>query len=126
MAQQHGQSSSRGFAAMDQKQQRAIASMGGKAAHEKGTAHEFSSEEARADGRKGGASVSQNREHMAAIGRKGGAAVSQNRGHMAQIGRKGGESRGDGQSGAPGEGEREGEQGSSTAQRADQQRHETN
>ncbi|WP_437736800.1 KGG domain-containing protein [Sorangium sp. So ce1335] len=95
MAQQQNQSSSRGFAAMDQKQQRAIASMGGKAAHQKGTAHEFSSEEARAAGRKGGATVSQNREHMAAIGRKGGAAVSQNRSHMAQIGRKGGEARGD-------------------------------
>ncbi|WP_437490180.1 KGG domain-containing protein [Sorangium sp. So ce1014] len=107
MAQQQGQSSSRGFAAMDEKQQRSIASMGGKAAHEKGTAHEFSSEEARAAGRKGGAAVSRNREHMAAIGRKGGAAVSQNRGHMAQIGRKGGEARGDGASAAQGEDERE-------------------
>ena len=41
-------------------------------------------------GRKGGATVSQNREHMAEIGRKGGAAVSENRNHMAAIGRKGG------------------------------------
>lgn len=44
----------RGFAAMDAEKQRQIASMGGKAAHQKGTAHEFSSEEAREAGRKGG------------------------------------------------------------------------
>ncbi len=68
------QTSNRGFAAMDQKQQRAIASMGGKAAHMKGTAHEFSSDEARQAGKKGGESVSRNREHMAQIGRKGGEA----------------------------------------------------
>ena len=59
----------RGFAAMDQEKQREIASKGGKAAHEKGTAHEFTPEEAREAGRKGGETVSQNREHMAAIGR---------------------------------------------------------
>ena len=46
--------SSRGFASMDQAKQRSIASAGGKAAHLKGTAHEFNSEEARAAGRKGG------------------------------------------------------------------------
>jgi hypothetical protein len=39
---------------MDETRQREIASKGGKAAHEKGTAHEFTSEEARAAGRKGG------------------------------------------------------------------------
>jgi hypothetical protein len=39
---------------MDEAKQREIASKGGKAAHEKGTAHEFTSEEARAAGRKGG------------------------------------------------------------------------
>jgi uncharacterized protein len=39
---------------MDRAKQRAIASKGGKAAHAKGTAHEFTSEEARAAGRKGG------------------------------------------------------------------------
>ncbi|HEY1016834.1 MAG TPA: KGG domain-containing protein [Herpetosiphonaceae bacterium] len=70
------QRSERGFAAMNDEQQREIA-------------------------RKGGEAVSRNREHMARIGRKGGEAVSQNREHMARIGRKGGEtSRGDaGQSG---------------------------
>ena len=44
----------RGFASMDPEKQREIASKGGKAAHEKGTAHEFDSEEAREAGRKGG------------------------------------------------------------------------
>ncbi|MDD5494577.1 MAG: KGG domain-containing protein [Dehalococcoidia bacterium] len=44
----------RGFASMDEDQQREIASQGGKAAHEKGTAHEFDSEEAREAGQKGG------------------------------------------------------------------------
>lgn len=62
----------RGFAAMDEATQRAIASKGGQAAHQKGTAHEFDSEEARRAGQKGGEAVSRDREHMAAIGRKGG------------------------------------------------------
>ena len=44
----------RGFAAMDPQAQRAIAAKGGRAAHQKGTAHEFTSEEARIAGRKGG------------------------------------------------------------------------
>jgi len=56
--------SHRGFAAMDQAQQREIASKGGKAAHLKGTAHEFTSEEAREAGRKGGA-VSRHHHHHA-------------------------------------------------------------
>jgi hypothetical protein len=43
-------SSNRGFASMDPDRQREIASEGGKAAHEKGTAHEFTSEEARKAG----------------------------------------------------------------------------
>jgi general stress protein YciG len=59
---------------MDPERQRAIASLGGRAAHESGRAHEFDSEEARAAGRKGGEVVSQNRAHMAEIGRKGGEA----------------------------------------------------
>jgi uncharacterized protein len=37
----------RGFASMDRATQREIASKGGKAAHERGTAHEWSSDEAR-------------------------------------------------------------------------------
>ena len=46
--------SNRGFASMDRSKQREIASKGGKAAHAKGTAHEFDSGEAREAGRKGG------------------------------------------------------------------------
>jgi len=64
----HGNTSNRGFAAMDEKQQREIA-------------------------KKGGEAVSRNREHMAQIGKKGGVAVSANREHMSEIGQKGGESR---------------------------------
>ncbi len=44
----------RGFASMDRNKQREIASKGGKAAHQKGTAHEWTCEEAREAGRKGG------------------------------------------------------------------------
>ncbi len=69
--------SNRGFASMDRDKQKEIASKGGRAAHAKGTAHEFDSGEAREAGRKGGMAVSRNREHMAAIGRRGGEA----RGH---------------------------------------------
>lgn len=53
MANQGNQSgSSRGFAAMDAEKQREISSKGGQAAHQKGTAHQFTSEEARAAGAK--------------------------------------------------------------------------
>ena len=45
----------RGFASMDPDRQRQIASKGGRAAHERGTAHEWSGEEAKEAGRKGGA-----------------------------------------------------------------------
>jgi hypothetical protein len=91
MANENGSRGGRGFAGMDEARQREIASQGGRAAHQSGHAHEFSSEEAREAGRKGGEAVSQNREHMSAIGQKGGEAVSENREHMADIGRKGGE-----------------------------------
>jgi general stress protein YciG len=64
---------------MDPARQRAIASRGGKAAHEKGTAHEWSSDEAREAGRKGGEVVSRDRAHMAAIGREGGEARGRSR-----------------------------------------------
>jgi general stress protein YciG len=64
--------SNRGFAGMDEDKQREIAAQGGRAAHESGNAHEFSSEEAREAGRKGGEAVSQDRDHMSEIGQKGG------------------------------------------------------
>jgi general stress protein YciG len=57
---------------MDPDKQREIARKGGRAAHEKGTAHEFTPDEARAAGRKGGERVSTNRDHMSRIGRLGG------------------------------------------------------
>ena len=62
----------RGFASMDREKQREIARKGGRAAHEKGTAHEFTADEARAAGRKGGERVSADRDHMSRIGRLGG------------------------------------------------------
>src|SRR6187401_2613151 len=69
----------RGFASMDSHRQREIARKGGRAAHEKGKAHEFTPDEARAAGRKGGEKVSLNRKHMAEIGRRGGRSSAQRR-----------------------------------------------
>src|SRR5688572_17769217 len=62
----------RGFASMAAEKQREIARKGGRAAHEKGKAHEFTTDEARRAGRKGGEKVSVDRSHMAEIGRRGG------------------------------------------------------
>jgi uncharacterized protein len=53
----------RGFAAMDPQRQREIASLGGRAAHQSGHAHEFTSEEARAAGRKRHARSASTGEH---------------------------------------------------------------
>jgi general stress protein YciG len=71
--------SRRGFAVMDRDRQRQIASMGGRAAHRKGTAHKFTPEEAREAGRKGGqAAHERGRAHVFTseqareAGRKGG------------------------------------------------------
>ena|ERR1700733_13462834 len=61
-----------GFAGMERQKQREIARKGGMAAHQLGKAHEFTSEEARNAGRKGGQRVSSNRAHMIEIGRLGG------------------------------------------------------
>ena len=61
----------RGFAAMTAERQREIARRGGKAAHERGTAHEFSCDEAREAGRKGGLAVAKDRAYMSKIGREG-------------------------------------------------------
>jgi general stress protein YciG len=79
--------SKRGFASMDPNKQREIASKGGRAAHAKGTAHEFTSDEARVAGRKGGEAVSRDRAHMSAIGREGG----HSRGARARAASSGGE-----------------------------------
>ncbi|SFM85092.1 KGG domain-containing protein [Nitrosomonas communis] len=67
--------SQRGFASMDEDKQREIASKGGKAAHEKGTAHEFISEEAREAGRAAhdkGTAHEFTSEEAREAGRKGG------------------------------------------------------
>mgnify|MGYP006192773923 CR=1 FL=1 len=72
---------------MDPQRQREIASLGGRAAHQSGNAHEFDSEEAREAGRKGGEAVSQDRQHMADIGREGG---QNSRGGGNQGGNQGG------------------------------------
>jgi general stress protein YciG len=71
---------------MDATKQREIASKGGRAAHAKGTAHEFTSDEARVAGRKGGEAVSRDRAHMSAIGREGG----HSRGARARAANQGG------------------------------------
>jgi len=55
----------RGFASMDPNTQRDIARKGGKAAHAKGTAHEWTREQAREAGRKGGIASHRKREPAA-------------------------------------------------------------
>ncbi len=72
-------SPNRGFASMDPERQREIASVGGKAAHERGTAHEFTPEEARVAGSKGGQAAHErgtahqfDAQEARAAGRKGG------------------------------------------------------
>jgi general stress protein YciG len=57
------QSHPRGFAAMSPERVRAISRLGGKAAHEKGVAHQFTPEEARVAGRKGGLAAQSRRAH---------------------------------------------------------------
>lgn len=73
----------RGFASMDRAKQREIASKGGKAAHQKGSAHEWTSEEARDAGRKGGiASHRRRREQMSATYGSSPAATEEARGSL--------------------------------------------
>ena len=63
-----------GFASMERDRLIALAGKAGSTAHANGTAHTFDAEEARLAGKKGGAAVSRDRQHMAAIGRRGGLA----------------------------------------------------
>ncbi|HSW20725.1 MAG TPA: KGG domain-containing protein [Ramlibacter sp.] len=88
-AKQGGGTSSRGFASMDPQRQREIASQGGKAAHESGNAHEFTSEEARQAGSKGGKAAHEK-----------GTAHEFNSQEAREAGRKGGEASGAGARGA--------------------------
>ena len=69
----------RGFASMDRAKQREIASKGGKAAHQKGTAHEWTSEEARDAGRKGGIASHQRRREQSSTPSSGDREVSMDR-----------------------------------------------
>ncbi len=72
----------RGFAALSPERLRVVSSAGGKAAHAKGVGHEFTSEEAREAGRKGGiATGRKGRDHMAKVGAMG---------NVSQYGEKGG------------------------------------
>lgn len=61
-----GISRARGFAAMNPEEQRRIASEGGRASHQSGRGHEWTSEEARAAGRKGGEARAENRNNASA------------------------------------------------------------
>ena len=73
----------RGFASMDKGKQKEIASKGGRAAHEKGTAHEFNSNEASLAAKKGherGTAHEFTPEEARVAGRKGGLARAMNRG----------------------------------------------
>lgn len=80
------QKSGRGFAGMDATRQREISSMGGKAAHESGHAHEFTSEEARIAGAKGGAASHGGRPANASTN----AATNSQSADMGMAGRKDG------------------------------------
>lgn len=71
-ARSDGGNQRKGFASLTPERRREIASAGGRAAHTQGVAHEFTPDEARAAGHKGGVAVSQDRAYMARIGRKGG------------------------------------------------------
>ncbi|MGQ0767537.1 MAG: KGG domain-containing protein [Gemmatimonadota bacterium] len=86
--------SKRGFASMNPERQREIASKGGRAAHAKGTAHQWSRDEARTAGRKGGVAVSRDRAHMSAIGREGGEARGRASARARGAGGGGGQERG--------------------------------
>jgi general stress protein YciG len=121
--------SKRGFASMDEEKQRAIASKGGRAAHEKGTAHEFNSEEAREAGRaahKKGTAHKFDSEQAREAGRKGGkAAHARGTAHEfdsaeARVaGRKGGEASRSGKSGGSSANKRLFRAGDASEHRAD-------
>ncbi len=83
----------RGFATLSLERRREIASKGGKVAHAKGTAHEFTTEQAIMAGTKGGSALvaKRGKEHMSELGKKGGLAVSLRPGHMSRIGILGGQ-----------------------------------
>jgi len=71
---------------MDRAKQREIASKGGKAAHQKGTAHEWTSEEAREAGRKGGMASHRRRKEMMEPGGSGESSMSETSDSMERSG----------------------------------------
>ena len=89
--------SSRGFASMDPERQREIASEGGKAAHQKGTAHEFTSEEARRAGSMSHGNRQSEQASTRAGGKQGGSAGNKQSGGEGDDkgSEKGGEKGGD-------------------------------
>ena len=92
-ASQGGGTKNRGFASMDPARQREIASQGGKAAHQKGTAHEFTSEEAR---RAGSMSHGNRQSAAASAGAAGSGTASATRGSAkASSGEQGGNKQGE-------------------------------
>lgn len=88
--------SNRGFASMDPERQREIASEGGKAAHEKGTAHEFTSEEARRAGSMshGNRQSEQSSTRSSESGKQSGNKQSEERAERAEGGKQGGSDKG--------------------------------
>ncbi|KQV80367.1 hypothetical protein ASD15_16070 [Massilia sp. Root351] len=84
---QSGDTSNRGFASMDPERQREIAAEGGRAAHEKGTAHEFTSEEAR---RAGSMSHKNDQSSQSSSGSSRSGAGGGNEGSSNQGGSRGG------------------------------------
>ena len=69
----------RGFATISRERNRQLASLGGRTAQRKGTGHQFTSEQARAAGQKGGRTVSQWAGYMSELGRKGALAAAAKR-----------------------------------------------
>lgn len=78
----------RGFGSLTPERRAELSAKGGRSAHRQGKAHQFTSEEARDAGRKGGATVSADKDYMARIGRKGGLAVMAKPGHREELTKK--------------------------------------
>jgi len=79
-----GDQSKRGFASMDPNKQREIASEGGRAAHESGNAHEFTSEEARKAGQQSHKNDSGSSSRNSGSGNQGNSGGSGTRGGTSE------------------------------------------
>ena len=116
---QSGGTSNRGFASMDPERQREIASEGGRAAHAKGTAHEFTSEEARRAGSMshGGNQQSGNRSGSQQSGNRSDSQQSGDRSDSQQSGSRSGSQQSGNQGGNQQSGNRGNKSGSSSGNR---------